>query len=167
MIITDEEFEKAYQNKDNIKIIKAVTKKYSGQLSEDAQKTCGLHGLWRCIQNHDNSYGRKFTTSLFMHVEWECKRELFSQKKKPLTFLGESDCQIENRHKKEGVSEILDCLTDKQKNIIYQRFYENMTLEEIGKKQGYSKEAARQNINKIIEKLRMLISEERDAFFGV
>ena len=42
-----------------------------------------------------------------------------------------------------------------------------MTLEEIGKKQGYSKEAARQNINKIIEKLRMLISEERDAFFGV
>jgi len=46
---------------------------------------------------------------------------------------------------------------------MYQRFYENRTLEEIGKKQGYSKEAARQNINKILSKLR----ETSDEDFGV
>ena len=47
--------------------------------------------------------------------------------------------------------------------MMYQRFYENRTLEEIGEGQGYSKEAARQNINKIISRLRENISED----FGV
>ena len=42
---------------------------------------------------------------------------------------------------------------------MHQRFFENMTLQEIGENHGYSKEAARQNINKIIEKLRATISD--------
>ena len=163
MTITDEEFEEALRNKDNIRIIKSVTKKYSGQLSEDTQKSCGLHGLWRCIKNHDDSYGRKFTTSLFMHVDWECKRELCAQNRKPLLSLGESDGQIESPPPNKDVSEILDSLTENQKKIMHQRFFENKTLEEIGKSEGYSKEAARQNINKIILKLRENMSED----FGV
>jgi len=157
MTITDEEFEKALNNKDNIRIIKSVTKKYSGRLSKEIQKSCGLHGLWRCIKNHDDSYGRKFTTSLFMHVEWECKRELSAQKRKPLVFLGEYDDKIESPPLNMEASEILDCLTENQKKIMHQRFFENMTLQEIGENHGYSKEAARQNVNKIIEKLRATI----------
>ena len=159
MTITDEEFEKALKNKDNIRIIKSVTKKYSGQLSEETQKSCGLYGLWRCMKNHDDSYGRKFTTSLFVHVEWECKREISAQRRKPLVFLGESDDKIESLPPNMDASEILDCLTENQKKIMHQRFFENMTLQEIGENHGYSKEAARQNINKIIEKLRATISD--------
>ena len=161
--ITNEEFEKAYNNQDNKNIIKAATKKYSSRLSQDAQKTCGMHGLWRCIQNHDDKYGRKFTTSLFLHVDWECKRELGILNRRPLAFLGEHDGEIPAPAISGYGLEILDALTDKQREIMHQRFYENRTLEEIGNRQGYSKEAARQNINKIIAKLKENASED----FGV
>lgn len=161
--VTNEEFEKAYNNQDNKNIIKAATKKYSNRLSQDAQKTCGMHGLWRCIQNHDDKYGRKFTTSLFIHVDWECKRELGLLKRRPLSFLGEYDDDVPSPPASGNCMEILDALPEKQKEIMYQRFYENRTLEEIGKKQGYSKEAARQNINKILSKLRETSEED----FGV
>ena len=161
--VTDAEFEKAYKNQDNKNIIKAATKKYSSRLSQDAQKTCGLHGLWRCIKNHDDKYGRKFTTSLFIHVDWECKREIGALSRKPLSFLGEFDNEIAFTPASGEISDILETLSEKQRQIIHQRFYENRTLEEIGKKQGYSKEAARQNINKILSKLR----ETSDEDFGV
>ena len=149
--------------KSSKKHIKTVTKKYAKQLSQDSQKSCGLYGLWRCIQNHDEKYGRKFTTSLFIHVDWECKRELGLLIKKPLFSLGEADGDIQCLSASGDFSEILDPLSDKQKEIMHQRFYENRTLEEIGKKQGYSKEAARQNINKIIAKLREISMDD----FGV
>jgi len=161
--VTNEEFEKSYKNQDNKNIIKAATKRYSNKLSKDAQESCGMHGLWRCIQNHDDSYGRKFTTSLFIHVDWECKREIGIMLRKPLSFLGEGDEEIASPSASGDFSEILEPLPEKQKEIMYQRFYENRTLEEIGKKQGYSKEAARQNINKIISKLR----ESGHENFGV
>ena len=161
--VTDKEFEEAYSNQDNKNIIKAATKKYSNKLSEDAQKTCGMHGLWRCIQNHDDSYGRKFTTSLFIHVDWECKREIGVMNRKAMSSLGENDIDIPSPAVSGEYSEILETLPEKQKKIMYQRFFENKTLEEIGKSEGYSKEAARQNINKIILKLRENMSED----FGV
>jgi len=161
--VSNEEFEKAYSNQDNKNIIKTVTKKYASKLSKELQESCGMHGLWRCIQNHDDSYGRKFTTSLFIHVDWECKRELGILSRKPISFLGESDNDIAEAPPSGQVSDILEPLSEKQKEIMYQRFYENRTLEEIGKKQGYSKEAARQNINKILSKLR----ETSDEDFGV
>ena len=161
--MTDKEFETAYTNQDNKNIIKAATKRYSKKLSKDAQETCGMHGLWRCIQNHDDKYGRKFTTSLFIHVDWECKREIGVINRKPMSFLGESDGDIPSPAVSGDYSEILDALPDKQKSIMYPRFYENKTLEEIGKNEGYSKEAARQNINKIISKLRENMSDD----FGV
>ncbi len=161
--ITNTAFENAYKNTDNRNIIKAVTSKYSKRLSEDVQKTCGMHGLWRCMQNHDEKYGRKFTTSLFIHVDWECKREIGQMYRKPLSLLGDDDGDIPGPLTSEETNDLLETLPDRQKEIMYQRFYENRTLEEIGKLQGYSKEAARQNINKIISKLR----ETSDEDFGV
>lgn len=161
--VSNKEFEKAYKNQDNRNIIKSATKKYFNKLSQDSQISCGMQGLWRCIQNHDDSYGRKFTTSLYLHVDWECKRELGILNRKPLSFLGECDNDIPSPPIIGDMSEILEHLPEKQREIMYQRFYENRTLEEIGKKQGYSKEAARQNINKILSKLRETSSED----FGV
>jgi RNA polymerase sigma factor (sigma-70 family) len=56
-------------------------------------------------------------------------------------------------------------LPPKQREIIYLRFYENYTLSEIGQKQGYTKESARQNVNKSISHLKELCKQE--DFFGV
>jgi RNA polymerase sigma factor (sigma-70 family) len=152
--VTDEEFETAYTNRDNKGIIRAVTKRYSKTLSPDEQERCGMHGLWRCIQSHNPKYGRKFTTSLFVHVDWECKREIAYINKKPSVQLGSLDQEVSDTPPSMALDDIMDGLPEQEKNIIYQRFYENRTLAEIGKSQGYSKEAARQNINKIISGIK-------------
>ncbi len=154
--VSDEVFEKEYSKPDNKNIIRSVTKKYSSVLSDDMQKTCGMQGLWKCIQNHRDERGSKFTTSLFMHVDWECKREVSSMlsKKHQMSLLGDSDIEIPSLTASGETSELLDILPEKQKQLVYQRYYENMTLQEIGEKNGYSKEAARQNINKVIDKLK-------------
>ena len=152
--VSNEEFELKYKNKDNANIIRAVTKKYSNALSQDERKTCGMYGLWKCIQGHDPKYGRKFTTSLFMHVEWECRRELSKKKRSKISLLGELDEQVPCDKTFSGGLEIFECLNEKQASMIYQRFYQNMTLEEIGRLQGFSKEAARQNINKILKHIK-------------
>ena len=154
--ITNEQFEKEYKNQDNINIIRSATKKYSKTLSPDERERCGMHGLWRCIQSHDPKYGRKFTTSLFIHVDWECKREIASLNRKPEMPLGNFDQEISDISPSGSFDDIVSGLNDNEKSIIYQRFYENRTLEEIGKSQGYSKEAARQNINKIIGELKKI-----------
>jgi len=152
--VTNEEFEKAYSDQNNKNVIKSVTKKYYNKLSPEIQTSCGLHGLWKCIQNHDEKYGRKFTTSLFMHVGWECKREISFMNKKPIILMGDHDCDLSKEYFEMDFPEILEILNEKQKKIIYQRYYESKTLQEIGKENGYTKEAARQNINKTIGVLR-------------
>lgn len=154
IIVSNEKFEEEYRKQDNRNIIKSVTKKYFSQLSDDEQELCGMYGLWKCIKNHDDAYGRKFTTSLFMHVDWECKREVTRISKKRMSFLGEQDTTIESPSASGEAHDILESLNENQRSIMHQRFYENKTLEEIGKTQGYSKEAARQNINKILQKLK-------------
>ena len=82
-----------------------------------------------------------------------------------MTPLGEQAENIEATIESSDIPEILEFLSEKQKNIVIQRFYENRTLEEIGQSQGYSKEAARQNINKIIKKLQTFVYE--GGHFGV
>ena len=153
-LVTNEEFEKAYGNQDNKNIIRSATKKYSKTLSDDERERCGMHGLWRCIQSHDPKYKRKFTTSLFIHVDWECKREIAQINRRTDLHLGNLDKEISESYPLGHFDDIVGELPEKEKSLIYQRFYENKTLEEIGRSQGYSKEAARQNINKIIIDLK-------------
>ena len=52
--------------------------------------------------------------------------------------------------------EAVDGLTQNQKDIIYKRFLENQTLKEIGEEYGYTKESARQNINKVLSKIKSM-----------
>jgi len=157
--ISNKDFDLAYKNQDNLNVMRAATKRYSNLLCLDSQATCGMHGLWKCLESHNPEYGRKFTTSLFIHVEWQCKREISKQMKNNESNLGDLDTQVSSESSEDFLNDALDFLPDNQKQIIYQRFYENRTLEEIGKKQGYTKEAARQNVNKIIKKIKENIEQ--------
>lgn len=154
MKIDNAEFEIEYNKQDNKNIINSATKKYSMMLSKDERVSCGMSGLWRCMQNHDPSYGTKFTTSLFLHVDWECKRAVSEITKKPLLPIGEMESQIPDKSNDTCLLDLLDGLNESEKDIIHQRFVQNKTLEEIGITKGYTKEAARQNINKAIKNLK-------------
>lgn len=80
--ISNEEFETAYSNIDNKKIINSFLKKYSNVLSYEDIYSCGMIALWKCLQLHDNTK-QKFTTSLYRFMTWECMQNIVKNNKKP------------------------------------------------------------------------------------
>jgi RNA polymerase sigma factor (sigma-70 family) len=61
----------------------------------------------------------------------------------------------------ENVCEIEDFLKQippRLRTAVYQRFFKNMTMEEIGKENNYSRETARRYINDGLDKIREIIS---------
>lgn len=73
-VITNEEFNIAYANEDNIKLINSFNKKFR-TLSFEEITTCGMLALWRALQDHDPLQG-KFTSSLYNFMRWECLKQI-------------------------------------------------------------------------------------------
>lgn len=77
--VSNDEFNKALNNEDNIKMIKSITGRYANILSEEDRRSAGLDGLWRALGYHQEGKGNKFTTSLYMFLNHECRRWLAQQ----------------------------------------------------------------------------------------
>lgn len=163
-MVTNQEFDAALANKDNEKIIKAVLSRYYTVIPADKLKTCGYDALWRCLGYHEPNRGNKFTTSLWRFTIWECRRTLkHIRKEQSLHTINIS--AIETKEKFDipmpvetddiiHLRECINLLKHDDKQIIYEYYFERRTMEEIGKLHGYSKEAARQKINKAEIELR-------------
>jgi hypothetical protein len=149
-IISSEDFDLAYKNTDNIKIIKSVCKKYSKFLDIDTLRRCGMIGLLHCMQNHD-SKRQKFTTSLYRFVKWECQRETKELYKYPES---QPICDVIDIKTKSLDCYALDSLSDEHKTLLYHRFWNGYTLRELEKMYNKNKETIRKNINSAIEILR-------------
>lgn len=160
--VSDEEFQVAYENTDNRNIIRSVCGKYSKQLSRDELRSCGMIGLWNALQKHDPKYKRKFTTSLWKWVTWECLREVGRSKRfAPKHFEDVEACFYEDE-RVENRAFVVGCLSKIPKfnrKIIKQRFLLGMTFEDIGQANGLSKETARQRYLESIDKLKEVCSQ--------
>lgn len=160
--VTSQEFEEAYANLDNVRVMRTVTNKYSKILSVDDLKSCALQGLWRCLAYHDDTK-QKFTTSLWRFTNWECRRELAKMRYKKNSMYTQSLSNMDVEYKPNpAIQDMMECmelLPDTDKNIIQQYYFERRTMEEIGQINRYSKEAARTKIKKAVKKLREIYCE--------
>jgi DNA-directed RNA polymerase specialized sigma24 family protein len=179
--ISNQEFEKALLNSDNANIIKAVTQRFLGVLSSEDLKACGLQALWRCLQYHQDRFGQKFTTSLHRLTDWECKRELRKQRGGKINgkikraavivplydqavFVFPEDEDFLGNNLYNPLNEDLEHIRERmkhlpfewQRKVVEQYYFRHMTMEQIGKANGYSKEAARQKLKKTMVLLRRL-----------
>lgn len=157
--VTNEDIQNALKNPDNKGIIKGVTSKFK-LLSKDDRHLCGLHGLWKALQYHDDSYNQKFTTSLYTFVQWECLKSMEQIYKKKFSFHEQSlDDIVEETPEITGedIEHLLvrlDGMDSQQKKIIKQYFFEKNTLAQLGKLNGCSAESARQRLKKAIAQLK-------------
>jgi DNA-directed RNA polymerase specialized sigma subunit len=159
-VISNEDFDKAYADPDNLRIIRAACEKFSKRLPWDILQNCGARALWRTLQSHDDSYKTKFSTSLYQFVIWECKTSIQTERK--LThpnLLWYDPLEIDCGYEEVIMNEYIDKLSYDEKDILYKRFYEDKTLEEIGDLKGYSKQAAHRNIQKTLSKLRVMMTK--------
>lgn len=161
--VSNLEYNNAYNNTDNIKITKKVLSFYRPTLDEETLKSCGMRGLWRALQFHQERFKNKFTTSLWRFVNWECENEVKKlirtqakpdSKVKSLEFFDAEDDSLAQTDIFNDISSLLD---KESFSIIQLRFLENMTLQEIGTKFGYTKEAARQKLHKALLEVKRLV----------
>lgn len=158
--VTNQQYEEAYRNEDNIKVINKVLSLYQ-DLPSEVRKDCGLKALWRCLQFHEPEKGNKLTTSLWRFVRWECENE----KKKLRTLKSRRrnksielfDVEDTTTVTADVFSDIDLILDTESSSIIRLRFVEKMTLKEIGAKFGYTKEAARQKLNHALSEVKRLV----------
>lgn len=168
--VSDEAFFNAYgaigtpekllteEQKNNRSIIYKVINKYRRYFEFDELVSFGLVGMWRALASHIDGKGNKFTTSLWRFVDWECKRQYRNKtkRKKVIHTVSIDNLEVEDKiidgdlfYLHEKLSE----LPDLDKQILTEYYLEGYTMQEIGDKNGYSKEAARQKIKKALVKL--------------
>jgi DNA-directed RNA polymerase specialized sigma subunit len=156
--ISNEEFEKALNNHDNKKIIAVVCNRFTSSLSYDILYTCGLYGLWKALQNHDPQYNRKFTTTLYKFVSWECMRELYIKQNTSHNLGLLYDMEDDNRG--QNIEQYINLLPDlSQQQLLYDKYKSKMTFTEIGKKHSYTKQAAKAAVKKALSNLKTILSK--------
>lgn len=161
MGITDEQFERALLDQDNRRIISSVTGRYDNILSPDSRKECGLIALWKTIQKHRPGMGRKFTTSLYQFLKWECDREvrkIIRPQLRPVHFEDfPSNEQIERTTLSEDLQHLvksLENLPDKHKKLLKAYYFDNQRLADISREEGCSVETIRLRLKRSRELLK-------------
>ena len=166
--INNEALEEAYKNLDYIKIMARAARQCNAKevLSIEEIESCKLTGLLKSLEGWTQESGIKFTTYLYKRVQWECfyeadKVNKYYKKHKPFDESGQKTLKwsIQEFMKSEGreeVKDVIELLSEQSLKLIRQRFYENMTFNEIGEANGYTYETARKNVRKILINIRSL-----------
>lgn len=160
--VTNKEYETALHNSDNNSILMKISNQYYKNLSEDVLTDCRLYALWRCLSYYDASKGTKFTTNLWKFMHFECKKALqqkYRLNRIPTISINDNiDIPYENINL-ESIQEYLSILPPSYKKIIFEYYMEARTMEEIGKINNTTREAARQKLNRAIKLLRKMCNK--------
>ena len=151
-------FDEAAANSDYNRIMDKVCSRYSYFVDPDDISSLRLVTLWECLKKYDETRGAKFTSYLFQQLTFAIKNKL---KKKKREF---TNIPIEIPKQLAETAEItLDGITDEYKMLLTQKYLQNMTMEEIGKANGYSRETARRKIKRALVHCKRVNHENRSS----
>jgi RNA polymerase sigma factor (sigma-70 family) len=109
--------------------------------------------LWKCIEKYDPDRGAKFTSYLYQQLSFAFKNEL--KKKKQMWYRDNAQIDIiSNNDDHDSHIEFRDTISglpEDVSTILRQRFLGNMTMVEIAKANGYSRETARRRLKTAIK----------------
>ena len=152
-MVSNKEYEKALNNKDNTMIMHRACSCFLHVLDEDELYRCKLIALWEALQAWKPDRGSKFTAFLYQRVVWECLKSIKAMNKN-------RDVQVEYIDRAvlpdTSMDEVLEILPDDLKNVVEKRYLHNMTLREIGDEYGYSYETARKKLKKAFQHMKMV-----------
>lgn len=141
------QFSKKWNDSNVSNIMNKVANRYRRNIDLDEIESIKMNTLWKCIEKHDEEKS-KFTSFLYSQLSYALKNKV---KKKKLEYNCSS---IEKTDYKAEISleyiDIVSGLPDEARNIINQRFYQNLTMKEIGRINGYSRETARRRLKNAI-----------------
>jgi DNA-directed RNA polymerase specialized sigma subunit len=150
-------FDEAKEDINNIKIMNTVTSRFYNQIPRDILKQCKMLGLWKAMKAHDFSQKRKFTTSLYKYVLWECQKEIRSKmviktKKDKLdqyVYMNSFD----STSPKISLG-IIKQLPENEMSLVYDRFYLGLTYKEMGQQRNLSKQTTERRLKKVLKDIK-------------
>lgn len=136
-------------------IIKTVEGRYKNSIDPDDLSSASHETLWKCINKFDPDRNAKFTSYLYQQLNYAFKNQLkrdAKNKSHPTNSIDKSTCD-------ETMLEAMDLINSLPRefsSVLHQRFIDNMTIQEIGDANGYSRETARRRIKKAFVKCKEL-----------
>ena len=160
------QLKKVLEDKEAMNIANCAASGYSLALTKDEIENCIYNAVWNALDKFDESKGTKFTTFLHRGVRLQCQKRLnFNKRYKTTNYYEDSvsskfNPNIKNQAysqdlKFELKDEIENC---EDPDILYDRYYKNMTLTEIAKKKNTSYETIRNKIKKNLQIIKKRIS---------
>jgi len=160
------QLKKVLEDKETMNIANYAASGYSGSLTKDEIENCIYNAVWNALDKFDESKGAKFSTFLHRGVRLQCQKRLnFNKRYKTINYYEDSVCSKINKNinqeiysqdlKFEIKDEIENC---EDPDILYDRYYNNMTLTEIANKKNTSYETIRNKIKKNLKIIKKRIS---------
>jgi RNA polymerase sigma factor (sigma-70 family) len=144
----NQKFEDLWNSSDVKNIMNKVCNRYKKNIDMDDIESIKMDVLWKCINKHDPDKS-KFTSYLYQQLSYAMKNKI---KKKRVEFNCDAIEKPDNNYEYAmNAIDIMTGLDEETSNILNQRFYHNMTMAEIGRKNGYSRETARRRLKAAIK----------------
>lgn len=139
--------------------------KYRRRLSPCEIKTAKYIGVWKALENFKSDKGMALSSYIFLRVKWECLRIINDNTGKiPIdhnksfnidtTTFNIIDDIPSNQDNKAIVKELMDSLSEKDRKLIDEYYFQNKDTVELGKEYGITAEGVRLRLLKILSKLR-------------
>lgn len=141
------------KNNDIIGITASAASPFMSILSKDEIKTCILNAIWKALKKFDSKVGCKFTTYLYRGVVMECltQQKFNSSKSKHLCIHKNIPDPVDYDLRTEMLDLVKNC---DDPDLIYDRFYKNMTIKELAENRGVCGETIRIKIKKNLKNLK-------------
>jgi len=151
----DKQFEEKWNCADIQNIMNKISNRYRNNVDLDDIESIKMNTLWTCLKKYDPDRGTKFTSYLYQQFSYAMKNKV---KKKRWEF--NTDIIEKTDVKAQSKMEVIDLITgldEEDSKILTQRFYDNMTMKEIGRKNGYSRETARRRLKNAINLCKNIV----------
>ena len=156
-------FEELWENSDVRNIMNKVSNLYKKNIDFDDIESIKMDTLWNCIKQYDEKRGTKFTSFVYQRLSYAYKS--FLKTKNPVNDVKTLSCETfytepidKNQLDQMEVFDIITGLDQETKTLLNQKYYQNLTMAEIGNRNGYSRETARRKLSNAVEKCRILSS---------
>ena len=162
--------EKLLKDSNIVNIMNSVANRYSRSIDRDEIESIKMITLWKCRDKYDPTRGAKFTSYLYQQLSFALKNELKKTRNMvhldnaQLDFLvhtgsrvsvgcrlASGSCSGSNMDHRLEFDDVLTGLPEDVSSILKQRYMGNMTMVEIAKENGYSRETARRRLKRAVK----------------
>jgi len=148
--------EECLKNEDIVRVANKAASSFSNILSRDEIQTCILSALWKAKNKYKEGSKCKFTSFVHRGVVFEC----LTQRKFNLAKTHQLTISVPDRKNDLDRVDMLDEIQQcDDPELIYDRFYKNMTIKEIAESRGVCGETIRIRLQKNLRKLKHFMSK--------